>query len=105
MLNAQVLAKRMIIVQFNAKVRKRLKMNKLLKWMTKYWLIISVCVTIISSLATWSLHLKSRIDKDEDILNDTKQWVSDHDDDLKALHDDVLKLKEDQRLRESGQCK
>ena len=80
-------------------------MNKLLKFLSKYWLIISVCITIISSLATWSMHLKSRIDADEDILKDTKEWVASHEDDLQQLHDDVLKLKEDQRLRESGQCK
>ena len=80
-------------------------MNKLIKWFTKYWLILSVCFTIISSLVTWSMHLKSRIDMDEDILKDTKEWVADHEDDLQQLHDDILKLKEDQRLRENGQCK
>lgn len=67
-------------------------MNKLLKWATKYWLILSVCFTIISSLVTWSMHLKSRIDTDEDILNDTKELVSDHDDNIKTLNDKVIRL-------------
>lgn len=67
-------------------------MNKILKFLTKYWVILSVVFTIISSLATWSLHLKSRIDSDEDILNDTKQWVEDHEDNLKILNDKVIRL-------------
>jgi hypothetical protein len=96
---------RLNIVQFNAKVNARLKMNKLLKWLTKYWILVSISATIITSLTTWSMHLKSRIDADEDILKDTKEWVASHEDDLQQLHDDVLKLKTLEEAREKGICK
>jgi hypothetical protein len=80
-------------------------MNKIIKWISKHWKILSVCATLVSSLATWTMHLKSRIDTVVDTVNDTKDWVAAHDEDLQQLHEDVLRLKEDQRLREKGQCK
>lgn len=80
-------------------------MNKILRFLTKYWIILSLCATILTSLITWSMHLKTRIDSDEDVLNDTKQWVQDHDDNIKALHDDVIRLKTLEEARERGLCK
>jgi hypothetical protein len=80
-------------------------MSNIIKWATKNWTIISIVFTIVSSIVTGGWYLKGKIDASADTLNDVKEWVSSHDDDIQALHDDVLKLKEDQRLRESGQCK
>jgi len=68
-------------------------MNKIIKFATKYWTILSICATIIGSLVTWSTHLKNRIDKDEDTLAATNKWVSDHDDAIQSLHDEVIRLK------------
>lgn len=68
-------------------------MKKLIKWITKYWVILSVCATVISSLATWSMHLKNKIDGTIDTVNDTKDWVASHDDAINQLHDDVIRLK------------
>jgi hypothetical protein len=79
--------------------------NKLLKFLNKYWIILSICATIITSLLTWGWHLKGRIDADEDKINDMSAWVSAHDDDIQTIHDDLNKLKEDERLREAGLCK
>jgi hypothetical protein len=80
-------------------------MNKLLKFLNKYWIILSICATVVSSLVTWGFHLKGRIDKDEDTLGDTSEWAANHEDSIQQLHDDMLKLQEDQRLREKGMCK
>lgn len=80
-------------------------MDKIVKWLTKYWAIISIVLTIISSVITGGWYLYGKIDKLNDTVNATNQWVSDHDDDLKVQHDDLLKLKEDERLREAGLLK
>ena len=77
----------------------------MLKLIQKYWFHISLAFTIISSLATGGWYLKGKIDQLTDTVADTNKWVQDHDDDIQALHDDTLKLKEDERLREAGLLK
>jgi len=77
----------------------------MLKLIQKYWFQISLAFTIISSLATGGWYLKGKIDALTDTVADTNKWVQDHDDDIQTLHDDTLKLKEDERLREAGLLK
>jgi len=67
-------------------------MNKIIKWITKYWATISVVLTILSSVVTGGWYLKGKIDASADTLNDVKEWVSTHDDDIQALHDKVIRL-------------
>ena len=57
-------------------------MNELLKWITKYWIVLSVVFTIMSSRLLEDV-IKSRTDKDEDVLGD-QSMRSDHDDDLRS---------------------
>lgn len=76
-------------------------MEKFLKLIGKYWFIISVVFSVLSTVATGGWWLYGKIDKLNDTVNATNQWVQDHDDDLKIQHDDILKLKEDERLREA----
>jgi len=77
----------------------------MLKWIKKYWFYISVAFTIISSAASGIWWAHGKFDELLDKVNDTNQWVQDHDDDLKAQHDDLTRLKEDERLRETGLLK
>jgi len=77
----------------------------MLKWINKYWFLISIIFTILSSCATGVWMAYNKFDALNDKVNDTNQWVQDHDDELKALHDDNIKLKEDERLREAGLLK
>jgi hypothetical protein len=80
-------------------------MDKLLKWLGRYWAIISIIFTIVSSFVTGGWWLYNKIDTLNDKVNETAQWVQSHDDDLKAQHDDLVILKEDERLREAGLLK
>jgi len=79
-------------------------MNKIIKWITKYWAIISVVLTILSSVVTGGWYLKGKIDASADTLNDVKEWVSTHDDDIQALHDKVIRLEALEEARDR-QCK
>jgi hypothetical protein len=79
-------------------------MNKIIKWVTKYWAIISVVLTILSSVVTGGWYLKGKIDASADTLNDVKEWVSTHDDDIQALHDKVIRLEALEEARDR-QCK
>ena len=79
-------------------------MNKIIKWVTNYWAIISVVLTILSSIVTGGWYLKGKIDASADTLNDVKEWVSSHDDDIQALHDKVLRLEALEEARDR-QCK
>jgi hypothetical protein len=79
-------------------------MSNIIKWISKHWKILSVCATLVSSLATWTMHLKSRIDTVVDTVNDTKDWVASHDDDIQALHDKVIRLEALEEARDR-QCK
>jgi hypothetical protein len=79
-------------------------MNKIIKWVTNYWAIISVVLTILSSIVTGGWYLKGKIDASADTLNDLKEWVSSHDDDIQALHDKVIRLEALEEARDR-QCK
>ncbi|MGH7974810.1 MAG: hypothetical protein ACREBR_04745 [bacterium] len=72
----------------------------LFKLIRKYWAVISIVCTLLSSVITGGWYLKGKIDAQNDLINDLNQWVQGHDDDLQAQHDDLTKLKEDERLRE-----
>jgi hypothetical protein len=80
-------------------------MNKIIKLITKYWAIISVVLTILSSIVTGGWYLKGKIDASADTLNDLKEWVATHDDDIQALHDKVIRLEALEEAREKGICK
>jgi len=80
-------------------------MNKIIKLITKYWAIISVVLTILSSIVTGGWYLKGKIDASADTLNDLKEWVASHDDDIQALHDKVIRLEALEEAREKGICK
>ena len=79
-------------------------MNKIIKLVTKYWAVISVVLTILSSIVTGGWYLKGKIDASADTLNDVKEWVSSHDDDIQALHDKVIRLEALEEARDR-QCK
>lgn len=80
-------------------------MNRLLKFLTKYWIILSVASTIIGSLLTGGLHLKSRIDDNLDTIKDMKVLVNNQVAEIKVLHDKVLRLETFEEAREKGICK
>ena len=80
-------------------------MKHLLDKIKTYWAVISIILTIISSFVTAGWWLYGKIDTLNDKVNETASWVQDHDDDLKAQHDDITRLKEDERLREAGLLK
>ena len=80
-------------------------METIIQFFKKYWTIISIIFTIISSFVTAIWWVYNKADKINDTVTETQQWVSDHDDDIKALHDDVIRLKEDERLREQFEFK
>ncbi len=77
----------------------------MLKWIQKNWFYISLAFTLISSLVTGIWMIDQKIDGLVTKVNETNSWVEGHDDDIQNLHDDVLKLKEDERLREAGLLK
>lgn len=79
-------------------------MSNIIKWATKNWTIISIVFTIISSIVTGGWYLKGKIDASADTLNDLKEWVSSHDDDIQALHDKVIRLEALEEARDR-QCK
>lgn len=76
----------------------------ILKWFQKNWFYISLAFTLLSSLATGLWMFKGQIDDLKSKVTATDSWVSDHDD-IQALHDKVLILSEDERLREAGLLK
>jgi hypothetical protein len=80
-------------------------MEKIIDLLNRYWVVVSIVSTILSGIATGGWYLKNRIEKAEATLTSTNEWVQTHDDSINQLHDDVLKLKEDERLREIGRCK
>jgi hypothetical protein len=80
-------------------------MGNLLKKLEKHWFYISLAGTIISSIITGGWYLKGKIDALTDTVNDTNQWVQDHDDMLQAHDKDITILKEDERLRQAGLLK
>ncbi len=80
-------------------------MEKILKLLSKYWFIISLCGTLASTAITEAWYFVDRMEKSEAAMTDLQSWVSDHDDAIQVQHDDLLKLKEDERLREAGLLK
>jgi len=80
-------------------------MNKLIKKIQEYWIVISIGFTILSTIATIGWGLYGKFDKLNDTVNATNQWVSDHDYDIQQLKADNIRLKEDERLREAGLLK
>jgi hypothetical protein len=80
-------------------------METIIKFAKKNWGVISIVGTILSSLATGAWYVVERIAKTEATISTLNDWVQDHDDAIQAQHDDILKLKEDERLREAGLLK
>lgn len=80
-------------------------LNKIMKDIQKYWLLISIGFTILSTIGTIAWNMYGKFDKLNDTVNATNQWVSDHDDDIQQLKADNIRLKEDERLREAGLLK
>jgi hypothetical protein len=80
-------------------------MEKIIKFLGKYWTILSIVFTILSSVVTGGWWLYNRIDKLNDTVNETNQWVQTHDDSINDLHDDVLRLKTLEEAKEKGICK
>ena len=80
-------------------------MNILIKQLTKYWVYISIVFTILSSIVTGGWYLKGKIDQSSDTLIETKITVRSNTVDVKALHDAVLILQEDERIRELKESK
>lgn len=77
----------------------------MLEFLNKYWVIISIIGTILSTVLTGGWYLKGRIDSITDTVANTNSWVQDHDDSIQQIHDDVLKLKTLEEAREKGICK
>ena len=80
-------------------------MEKIIKYLKKNWGVISIVGTLLSSFCTGAWYVVERIAKAENTITNLSTWVSGHDDDIQNLHDDVLKLKEDERIREAGLLK
>lgn len=70
-------------------------MNKLLKFLTKYWIVLSVAFTILTSLVTAGWHLKGKIDQVISDLSSLKQIVHE-DDTILEEHDSRLDTHEKQ---------
>ena len=77
----------------------------MLKWIMKWWKHISIIFTIVSSAASGVWWANGKFTDLVTKVNATNAWVQDHDDSISDLHDDVIKLKEDERLREAGLLK
>lgn len=80
-------------------------MGELIALIQKYWMIISISFTILSSVLTGGWYLKGKIDTLTTTVDATNDWVSDHEDDLQRHEHDITVLKEDERLREAGLLK
>lgn len=80
-------------------------MKRLIIFVTKYWVVLSVITTVLMSILSFGWRFYNRLDADEDKINATNAWVSSHDDSINDLQTDVNRLKEDRRLQELGICK
>jgi hypothetical protein len=80
-------------------------MEKIFKLISKYWFIISLVGTLASTALTEAWYFVGRIEKGEAALASLQSWVGDHDDAISDQHDDILILKEDERLRQAGLLK
>lgn len=79
-------------------------MEKTLKYLNKYWVVIVACATIISTSMGMLFHLKGLIDKNVATINQLNTWVAGHDDDISDLHDKVVRLEALEEARDR-QCK
>lgn len=80
-------------------------MEKIIKFLAKYWTILSIVFTIVSTLGTGAIYLVKRITASETTITNLNTWVSDHEDTLTDHDKRISKLEEDERLREAGLCK
>lgn len=80
-------------------------MQALIDLISKYWKIISLCLTVLSSLSTGAWYFVQRIEKAEATVASLNAWVTDHDDTLTDHDKRISKLEEDERLREAGLLK
>jgi hypothetical protein len=80
-------------------------MERIVTAIRKYWFIISLISTAVSSAATGAWYLIGRMEKGEATVASLQSWVQDHDDAIASQHDDILVLKEDERLREAGKLR
>jgi hypothetical protein len=67
-------------------------MEKILKFLNKYWLVLTACGTILSTGTVEILKLAGKIDKDIATITALNQWVSDHDDSISELQTKVTRL-------------
>jgi hypothetical protein len=80
-------------------------MEKYLKLLGKYWFIISLVGTVVSTLVTEAYYFIGRMERAEATVATLQAWVSDHDDTLTDHGTQLSILKEDERLREAGLLK
>jgi hypothetical protein len=80
-------------------------MQALFDLIGKYWKVLSLCFTLLSSLVTGAYYFVERIKKAEATVASLNAWVSDHDDTLTDHDKRISKLEEDERLREAGLLK
>lgn len=80
-------------------------MEALIDLVSKYWKVLSLCFTLLSSLGTGAYYFVKRIEKAETTVASLRDWVSDHDDTLTDHDKRLSKLEEDERLREAGLLK
>lgn len=80
-------------------------MQALIDLISKYWKILSLVFTLLSSLGTGAWYFIQRIQKAEATVASLNSWVSDHDDTLTDHDKRISKLEEDERLREAGLLK
>jgi hypothetical protein len=76
-------------------------MQALIDLISKYWKIISLCFTLLSSLGTGAWYFIQRIEKAEVTVANLSAWVNDHEDTLTDHDKRISKLEEDERLREA----
>lgn len=71
-----------------------------MKKFLKYWEIIAFLITLTGSIIVGAAKFANRLDKDEDSIKDSQEWVADHDQAIVDLNNRIIKLEEDQRLQE-----
>ena len=94
------------------KIKEITMLNKLLKFATKYWLVLSAIITLLISMITGGLKLKGMIDQNNATILDLQQQVKDlyvitdqQDKELDDLDHRVIPLEVKDDLREKGLLK
>ena len=87
-------------------------LNKLLKFATKYWLVLSAIITLLASMITGGLKLKGKIDQTNATILDLQQQVKDlydltdqQDKELDDLDHRIIPLEVKEDLREKNLLK